>query len=211
MFGTQDLTLFLLACLLLNITPGQDTLFILGRSIAQGASAGIFSVAGIMSGILIHTTLAALGLSVILTTSVAAFNAIKYAGAAYLIWIGITQLRSRRQVDLSPAEVPRSVDGWVIYRQGLLTNLLNPKVALFFLSFLPQFVAPDTSYHVIPFLLLGSILFTTGTIWCLLLVCCAAWLRRLFYRKSNVSQWIGKLTGVLFITLGIRLALAGRD
>ncbi len=210
MFGTHNLSLFVASCLLLNITPGQDTLFILGRSIAHGKKAGVISVAGIMSGILMHTLFAALGLSVILNTSAFAFNAIKYIGAAYLIWIGINMFRSERTEDSFQTIEKRALAPWGIYRQGLLTNLLNPKVSLFFLSFLPQFVDPSTEYTFIPFILLGLILFTTGTIWCLLLAYCASWLTLRFRNRGSLGGMLKKITGTLFIGLGIKLALAQR-
>ena len=142
MFGIHDFPLFVVSCILLNITPGQDTMYIIGRSMAQGRQAGIMSVLGIMTGVLVHTLLAALGLSVILATSSLAFTVVKIAGAAYLIWIGISFMTARpdpQQASNAPATPPNT---WKIYKQGVLTNVLNPKVALFFLSFLPQFVSP---------------------------------------------------------------------
>lgn len=211
MYGTHNLSLFVMACLLLNITPGQDTLFILGRSIAQGKKAGIISVLGIMSGILLHTLFAALGLSVILNTSSLAFNAIKYAGAAYLIWLGISMLRSDQGDHLAEALKKKPQTFWLIYRQGMLTNLLNPKVSLFFLSFLPQFIDPATQYTFAPFILLGLILFTTGLTWCLLLAYGSSWLTQKFRNHNSPGGSLRRISGALFIALGIKLALATRN
>ncbi|MBW2193178.1 MAG: LysE family translocator, partial [Deltaproteobacteria bacterium] len=144
MIGIQNFPLFLISCIMLNLTPGQDTIYIIGRSVAQGKKSGILSAMGIMSGVLIHTFFAAIGLSVILATSSLAFAIVKYAGAGYLIWIGIGFLRNRRPDEKTEIMEKKQLGPWKIYRQGILTNLLNPKVALFFLSFLPQFVDPRT-------------------------------------------------------------------
>ncbi len=211
MFGTHNLWLFAASCLLLNITPGQDTLYILGRSIAQGKRAGLISVAGIMSGILMHTLFAALGLSIVLDTSALAFNTIKYIGAAYLIWIGINMLRGGRTEDSFQAVEEKELRPWGVYRQGLLTNLLNPKVSLFFLSFLPQFVNPATEYTFAPFVLLGLILFTTGTIWCLFLAYGASRLTLKFRNRGSLGGKLKKITGALFVGLGIKLALTQKS
>lgn len=209
MFGTQNLSLYLVSCVMLNLAPGQDTLFILGRSIAQGRKAGIVSVAGIMTGILIHTFLAAIGLSAVLATSALAFSIVKYAGAAYLIWIGIGLFRNgSTERSLKPDRETAQQSAWTVYRQGVLTNVLNPKVSLFFLSFLPQFVNPHTEYTFAPFFLLGMILFTTGSTWCMILACCSSWLTGRLRGPSSVGAWIKRLTGALFIGMAIKLALS---
>lgn len=208
MFGIHDFLLFLLSCILLNITPGQDTMYIIGRSVAQGRQAGVLSVLGIMSGVLVHTLLAALGLSVILATSSLVFSVIKYAGAAYLVWIGIGFIIHRSESPPLPDAPDSAPDPRKIFRQGVLTNVLNPKVALFFLSFLPQFVSAQTDLVFLPFMALGLVFFATGTIWCLFLVYGAAWLSACFRGRSSAGDTLKKITGVLFIGLGIRLALS---
>lgn len=205
--GIENLPLFITSCILLNITPGQDTVYIVGRSIAQGRKAGIVSVLGIMSGILLHTLFAALGLSVILSTSALAFQFVKFIGAAYLIWIGIDMIRQKprqtKKNTVNPA-APRLIK---IYRQGVLTNLLNPKVALFFLSFLPQFVSPQAASGFGAFLSLGMILFTTGTVWCMVLVYGAEWITRGIKADTGAESILKKLTGMLFIGIGLKIAL----
>ena len=159
MFGIQDFSLFLISCILLNLTPGQDTMYIVGRSVAQGKKAGVWSALGIMSGVLIHTLLAALGLSAILTTSSLAFSIVKYVGAGYLIWMGIGFIRGGGNHDSTDMSTRTPLNPFAIYRQGVLTNLFNPKVALFFLSFLPQFVDPQVEFAFVAFMLLGMIFF----------------------------------------------------
>ncbi len=208
MFGIQNFSLFLVSCILLNLTPGQDTMFILGRGIAQGRKAGMISVLGIMSGVLIHTSFAALGLSAILATSSLAFSIVKYAGAGYLIWIGVGFLRNGRHDDKLEAVERKQLSSWTIYRQGVLTNLLNPKVSLFFLSFLPQFVDLQTEFVLIPFIVLGMTFFTTGSIWCMILVYGSAWLTDKFRNRTAMGGILKKLTGTLFVGLGIKLAFS---
>ena len=208
MFGVQNFSLFLVSCILLNLTPGQDTMFIIGRSMAQGRKAGIISVLGIMTGVLIHTSFAALGLSAILATSSLAFSIVKYAGAGYLIWIGVGFLRNGRHDDKLEAVESKRLSSWTIYRQGVLTNLLNPKVSLFFLSFLPQFVDPRAEFIFSPFIVLGLIFFTTGSIWCTVLVFGSTWLTDKVQNRTSVGGVLKKLTGTLFVGLGIKLAFS---
>jgi RhtB (resistance to homoserine/threonine) family protein len=208
MAGIHDLPLFVLSCILLNITPGQDSMYIIGRSMAQGKQAGIVSVLGIMTGVLIHTLLAALGLSVILATSSLAFAIVKYAGAAYLVWIGIGFFMNRRGNSMQPAAPESAPTLWRIFQQGVLTNMLNPKVALFFLSFLPQFVSSQAQAVFLPFMILGLIFFTTGSLWCLFLATGAAWLSARLRKHRSADGALKKITGALFIGLGIRLAFS---
>lgn len=211
MFGIQNFSLFLASCILLNITPGQDTMYILGQSIAQGRKAGIISVFGIMTGVLVHTLLAAFGLSVILATSSLAFSIVKYLGAGYLVWIGLGFLLKSgvgNHLEMVKTEQVRS---WIIYRQGVLTNVLNPKVSLFFLSFLPQFVVPQTDFIFVPFLMLGTTFFTTGSIWCMILVCGSTWLKDKIRHRTAMGGITKKLTGALFVGLGVKLVFSSAD
>ena len=210
MFGIENYGLFLLSSLLLHITPGQDTMYILGRCLSQGRRAGILSVLGIMTGVLVHTLLAALGLSVVLATSAVAFSVVKYAGAAYLIWLGIGVLRTSGKVDAVLPDHNQEAISWRLFHQGVLTNVLNPKVALFFLSFLPQFVSPQADPVFLPFLLLGLSLFVTGGLYCLFLVYASAWVAGKLSGVSSIGGIIKKLTGCLFIGLGLKLAFSKR-
>jgi RhtB (resistance to homoserine/threonine) family protein len=207
MFGIQNLPLFLISCVLLNITPGQDTVYIVGQSISKGRKAGTVSVFGIMSGVLMHTLLAALGLSMILATSSLAFNLVKYVGAGYLIWIGIGFICNKARPAQAKVKRNPSLNLWKTYRQGLLTNLLNPKVALFYLSFLPQFVSPQTEFIFGSFLALGLIFFTTGSIWCMVLVYGSAWLTDKLRAGNRMGDVLKKITGWVFVGIGIKLAL----
>ena len=209
MFGIHDYGLFVASAVLLNIAPGQDTLYILGRSIGQGRRIGVCSALGVSAGTLVHTVAAALGLSAILAASATAFLLVKLAGAAYLVWLGIRALMAPALVVPAPASSVRA-GAAKAFRQGLLTNVLNPKVALFFLAFLPQFVAPDSAAKTSAFLVLGLTFVTTGTIWVLILATAAAQVRGLLTDRPRVQVWIARIMGSLFVFLGLRLAVSER-
>jgi threonine/homoserine/homoserine lactone efflux protein len=209
MLGIQHFWLFVVSGLLLNITPGQDTLYIVTRSVAQGRRAGVWSVLGISTGSVVHTLAAAFGLSAILATSASAFVVVKVAGAAYLIYIGVRMLLERPAAVTANVEpVPLHEPAWAIYRAAVLTNVLNPKVALFFLAFLPQFVAPDAPSRVVSFLFLGAVFVFNGTLWCLVLVMAASALSGRLRRSASGARRLRQATGAVFVGLGARLALS---
>ena len=169
MLGTHDLWLFVLSGLLLNITPGPDTLYIIGRSSTQGLRGGAVAALGVGTGALVHICAAALGLSAILAASATAFTVVKIVGAAYLVYVGISLIRSKSAIESSPAASAAQRSRLrSIFFQGFLTNVLNPKVALFFLAFLPQFVLTDAPSKPLAFLFLGAIFDINGTICSLL-------------------------------------------
>jgi threonine/homoserine/homoserine lactone efflux protein len=207
MFGTEHLPLFVLSGILLNLTPGQDTFYIVGRSVSQGRRAGLLSVLGIVSGSIIHTLAAAFGLSAILATSARAFVIVKLAGAAYLAYLGI-KLLLERPADPGTAAAFTPEPDWAIYRAALLTNVLNPKVALFFLAFLPQFVSPAASSRVVSFLFLGALFIFNGTLWCLALVWGASAMSQRLRGGQASGLWLKRATGAIFVGLGVRLAVS---
>ena len=207
MFGIHDFGLFLGAAILLNLTPGPDTVYILGRTIAQGREAGIASAFGISLGSIFHTCAAALGLSAILATSAVAFGAIKLLGGAYLIFLGIKMILDRRKQLSLPSSFRRRTTS-AAFRQGILTNILNPKVALFFLAFLPQFIDPGSNAKIAAFISLGLTFVTTGTIWCLVLAWFASAFSKRLRTNETISQWLNRTAGALFVFLGVRLATA---
>jgi len=208
MFGIHDFALFVTTGILLNLTPGPDTLYILGRSIAQGRRAGVASALGISVGSIFHTGAAALGLSAVLATSAWAFTFVKLAGAAYLIFLGVRALLEKPHELSMPAHFKRH--GAAAFRQGIVTNILNPKVALFFLAFLPQFIDAAAPSKTIAFIVLGLTFVTTGTIWCLIL----AWFSSAFSARlrenPTLTALLNRAVGSLFVFLGMRLALAAR-
>lgn len=207
MFGIHDYWLFIGTGILLNLTPGQDTMFIIGRTLSGGLRAGVASAFGIVVGSVCHTLAAALGFSAIIATSATAFSVVKLLGAAYLIFLGVKLLWSRAPAQPQAQAATASASAACsCFRQGIITNVLNPKVALFFLAFLPQFIDPSSPTKAFAFLALGATFITTGLIWCLVLVSGAARLRRFFQRNPNARTIIDRITGALFLTLGVRLA-----
>ena len=200
--------LFLLSGLLLNMTPGADMLFIVSRSAGQGVRAGAMAALGVGAGCLVHVTAAAVGLSALIAASDLAFNVVKWMGAAYLVWLGVGLLRARRQapaVSAPMAAAPLRAVFW----QGVLTNVLNPKIVLFFLAFLPQFVGTSTRGQGWAFLLLGVVFTVNGTLFNLGVAWVAARARHLG-RMQRLALRVRRLTGVVFVGLGLRLALASR-
>lgn len=210
MTGIINFETFLLAGILLNLTPGNDTIFILSRTIAQGKQAGIMSVLGIATGSIIHTTFAAFGLSIIIAESIIAFSILKYAGAFYLAYIGFKMLTDQSPVEIGIQSKEKEVNLKKVYRDAVITNLLNPKVALFFIAFLPQFIDPEYKNTVLPFMLLGVSFTITGTAWCLTLVNFATVISFKLTRNKNLTIYITKACGAILIGLGIKVAFNAR-
>jgi threonine/homoserine/homoserine lactone efflux protein len=212
MAGIENFSVFISAAILLNIYPGPDTLYIIGRSLSSGRNGGICAALGISSGAVVHTLVGAFGLSALLATSAHAFIAVKYIGAAYLVYQGLRLILEHPAQATEPAGLRLSEAGLLrIYRQGALTNILNPKVALFFLAFLPQFISASSPNKVLPFALLGLVFVTTGTIWCLILALFSSTVSSRLRRSETMTARLRKINGLLFILLGIRLAAAGLD
>jgi threonine/homoserine/homoserine lactone efflux protein len=207
MFGIEQYEAFLLASIALNLTPGNDTIYILSRSIAQGKIAGIMSVLGIATGSLIHTTFAAVGLSIIISKSILLFNIIKYVGAAYLVFIGLKMFFSK-QTRLEINNISLKEEKVKVYYQAVLTNVLNPKVALFFISFLPQFINPVYENPHISFLLLGLTFTITGTCWCFVLANFASYISNGLKRNKFLTTMLNKACGFTLLGLGIKVAFS---
>jgi threonine/homoserine/homoserine lactone efflux protein len=206
MLGIENLPLFIASGLLLNVLPGPDTLYIVGRSVAQGRTAGVVSALGIGSGCAAHTLAAAFGLSAILAASASAFMVVKLAGAAYLAYLGLRMLLDRSVVGTTGSAFPTQRLR-IIYAQAVLTNVLNPKVALFFLSFLPQFVDPTSHTKVLAFLVLGAIFIFNGTIYCCLVAVSASVIGARLRESSATGSALKRATGALFVGLGLKLAV----
>jgi threonine/homoserine/homoserine lactone efflux protein len=215
MLGIHDLTLFVISGLLLNIMPGPDSLLIMARSATQGWRAGCAAALGIGAGTMVHIGAAALGLSAVLATSATAFTVVKWVGAAYIVWCGIGMLRARmkrsgdategaQEAPSAPAPLPYRR----VFAQGFLTNVLNPKVALFFLAFVPQFIDADATNKPLAFLILGCIFNFNGMLWCNGLAIFTAFASARLKVKPLVALWLNRVTGSLFIALGARLALS---
>lgn len=216
MLGIHDLPLFIVSGLLLNITPGPDSLYIIGRSAAQGHKAGMAAAFGIGAGTIVHVLAAAFGLSAILATSATAFTVVKLIGAAYLFYVGLGMLlRRSRKVDegaAEPVRLPQATLGQV-FRQGFLTNVLNPKVALFFLAFVPQFIEPAAPHKALAFIALGLVFNVNGMLWCNFLAWSAATASARFKGKGagRLAEVLNRATGGLFVALGVKLVLSRQN
>ena len=240
MFGITHFSLFLLSCVALSVTPGPDSAFIVARSMAGGRKAGLASTLGVALGCCVHLSATVLGLTAILAASVQAFTVVKLVGAAYLVYLGVRMLFARAQkkpmssmapmsptqttsaVSLSnqaaptiaadapkhPALETRSLRK--VFVQGLTTNLLNPKVVLFFVAFFPQFVEQDAAQKSLAFLLLGLSFVFISTLWNAGLACAAGLLTKRIGASPRAKMIVDRVIGGVFVGLGVRLALIVR-
>ena len=203
----NDLLLFIIAGLTLNITPGPDMMFVITRSVAESTRSGIISSLGIAAGSIFHTLAVALGLAALLMAVPAAYEVIKYTGAAYLVYLGIKTLISKQSLQFDEDKKPVKMHS--VFLQAMITNIFNPKVALFFLAFLPQFVNPEGNI-TLQLILLGLLFNFNGTIVNILVALSAGRLGKFIKLKLNNSSIFKWITGSVFIGLGIRLALFER-
>ena len=208
MLGIHDLWLFIISGLALNITPGPDNAYIVGRSIQMGWRGGVAAALGIGTGCLVHVFGGAIGLSALLAASSAAFALVKWLGAAYLCYIGVTMLLSRPPVRADDAATERATASLSkVFWQGALTNILNPKIALFFLAFLPQFVAAEAPHKAFAFMVLGLIFIFNGTLWCVGLAEFASRAASRVKQSGRAVLWINRALGGMFVYLGARIAM----
>jgi threonine/homoserine/homoserine lactone efflux protein len=204
MFQIENFYLFLSASVLINLSPGPDMLYTAARSLSQGSKAGIFSSLGIFTGCLFHITAAAVGLSAIIAQSAFWFGLIKYAGAGYLVFLGLRSLLAGKETTKELATLsflPYSK----VFLQGMVTNLLNPKVAVFFLSFLPQFVNPSSVYIKEQIIFLGLWFAVQGTLILMMIALLTGYFSRMLKRNKNFWKWQEKFTGLILMGLGIRM------
>lgn len=212
----HQLLLFMAAGWLLNLTPGPDVFYVVTHALRSGARMGIVAGLGITAGCFVHAVAAALGVSALLATSATAFTVLKWAGAAYLVYIGVRMLRTKpgggltavaRGEGVNAVQTPVAMSRREVFKGGFWTNVLNPKVAIFFLAFVPQFIAPGAEHKALVFLLLGT-LFNVNAIpvnigWAL----AAAWMARRISAVQRGMHWLDRVAGALFIAFGIKLAL----
>jgi len=199
---------FFTAAIALNVSPGPDLIYILSRTIARGAKVGLASAAGVCSGAVVHVLAAAFGLSAILAASATAFSIVKYVGAAYLLYLGVQVLKSQGgALELTTQNETVAVTPWQAFRQGVLVDVLNPKAAIFFMAFLPQFVRQDHGDSSVQLIVLGLLVIFVAIVIESLFVLAAARSTQFFRRNPRVSVWLDRALGTIFISLGIRLAL----
>jgi len=205
---TTNLIVFMAATLALNLTPGPDMLYVIARSVGQGQRAGVVSALGIGGGCLAHTFAAAFGLSALLMSSAVAYDLVRYAGAAYLVYLGARALldkpRSQEQSELKPDSLPS------VFYQGVVTNVLNPKVALFFLAFLPQFARGGAGSIAWQIIFLGFLFNVSGTLVNIVVALLGGRIGKAFNRRPAFAQAQRRGAGVVFIALGLRLAFTKR-
>jgi len=199
---------FFAAAVAINISPGPDMVYIISRTVAQGRKAGIASMLGLSSGALVYVFATALGLSALLSTSLIAFNILKYTGAAYLIYLGIKSLRSKGATFDISAQKNAISTPWKAFRQGVLVDILNPKVAIFFMAFLPQFVRPELGRTSAQLITLGILVILTAIVIEFSIVLTAAQTTKFVRKNRRFSVWLDRVLGSVLIGLGLRLALA---
>jgi threonine/homoserine/homoserine lactone efflux protein len=207
MTGIINFEAFIVTAIIVVATPGIDTIMVLTRSISKGKKAGLYSALGVSLGLIFHTCAVTFGLSLIIAKSAIAFGIVRYLGAAYLIYIGVKSLSDKsRQVELKPTEI--KIKGMrKMFLTAFLSDVLNPKIAIFFLAFLPQFISTTEISNPVPYLLLGLIMFFITLIWCSFLAIMGSNVSALVNKNKNAEKWMNKASGVVFILLGLKVAL----
>lgn len=207
MFGIVDLPVFISASVVLNLVPGPDAIYIMTRSLSQGKQAGFISSLGVCSGALIHAIAAALGLSAILATSAYAFTAVKLLGAVYLVFLGLkTFFDKSNPLSFNEENNQAKIHNGKLFRQGVLVDVLNPQVAIFFLAFLPQFIDPVYSQKTLTFLILGVIVIMISLFYEALLVLLCGTISSYLRRNRAMGRYLNRFVGTVYAGLGIRLA-----
>ncbi len=204
---TTTLFYFLGASVALTLAPGPDNIFVLTQGIARGRKPAIITALGMCSGISVHTAAAAFGISAVFYSSVIAFNVVKYAGALYLLYLAYRTLKERSTVKLAAADDRCSV---ALFKRGFVMNVLNPKVAMFFLAFLPQFVTPHTNHFALQMLLLGFIFMVQAIVIFCLIGYFSGFIGSFILSRPRIAKYFDWLTAGVFASLGLRLALAER-
>ena len=209
--GVHDLWLFVVTVLVLNATPGVDMMLTASRTLQHGLRGGLATALGVNAGCIVHTLAAAFGLAAVLSASAAAFALVKWAGAAYLLWLAIGMLRGAARTGDATAAAPgaAAASGGMLFRQGLLTNVLNPKIALFFLALLPQFIDARSPDKTAAFLFLGTVMVLQSTLFLIGFVVLVARLRRLQPRPT-LRRAVQGTGGLVLLFLSARLALTSR-
>ena len=213
MFGIENIWLFVLSGIVLNMLPGPDSVLISGRAASQGFRAGSAAALGIGSGIFVHIVAASLGLSAILSTSATAFTVVKIIGGLYLLYMAFcmfkdSSLQAESTFNESASAVSKKSSLLSIYTQGLITNVFNPKVALFFLSFMPQFISSSSDNKALAFMVLGLIFNFTGMIWCHFIAWVSATMSRKLSASQSVRKWFSRLAASLFGVFGVKLLVS---
>ena len=203
--GIENFMAFLITALIFVVTPGMDTIFVLNKSIGGGKRSGVYAGLGINTGVMVHTLLGALGLSMIIAKSPTGFLAVKYLGSLYIVYLGIVGFRSKKDVfqQENKVETKKNKEFW----SGFVTNIFNPKVALFFMAFFPQFIIKDQIENPIPFLVLGITYAIMGIVWLILLAVFAGNFTEKIRNNPKMGLQVNKITGIIFIGMGVMMAV----
>lgn len=204
--GIENFMTFAVTALIFIMTPGIDSVFVLNKSMGQGKISGTYASFGVNAGTLVHTLLGALGLSVIVANSPIAFTVIKYVGATYLIYLGVMKIRNNNNILAENDSDKQKVNPKNNFISGFVTNVLNPKVALFFLAFFPQFITHDQVENPMPFLILGLTYALIAMVWFFLLIFFAGVFSKKIKENDKIGQRINILTSVVFILMGLQIA-----
>lgn len=203
--GIENFMAFLITTLIFVVTPGMDTIFVLNKSIGSGKRSGVYAGLGINLGIMVHTLFGALGLSMIIAKSPMGFLTVKYLGALYIVYLGIAGFRSEKDVFQQENKVgtKNNKDFW----SGFVTNVFNPKVALFFMAFFPQFIIKDQIENPIPFLVLGMTYAIIGIVWLILIAVFAGNFTEKIRNNPKIGLKVNKIIGIIFIGMGVMMAV----
>ncbi|RLJ97786.1 LysE family translocator [Tenacibaculum discolor] len=204
--GIENFIAFLVATVLFVLTPGIETVFLINKSISQGRRSGIYTSFGLNTGALVHTLFGALGLSIMVAKSAIFFALIKYLGAAYLIYLGVAKVMSKKGLIADTNEEQKKDSAKSSFTSGFVTNILNPKVALFFIAFFPQFISPTEIENPVPFIVLGVIYATMTTVWYLVLTSFAGSFSTKIKENEKIGVRLNKVSGAIFVLMGLQIA-----
>ncbi|AZJ32363.1 Threonine/homoserine/homoserine lactone efflux protein [Tenacibaculum mesophilum] len=204
--GIENFIAFLVATILFVLTPGIETVFLINKSISQGRRSGVYTSFGLNTGALLHTLFGALGLSIMVAKSAIFFALIKYLGAAYLIYLGVTKVMSKKGLIANTNEEQKKNSAKSSFTSGFVTNILNPKVALFFIAFFPQFISPTEIENPVPFIIMGVIYAVMTTIWYLVLTSFAGIFSTKIKENEKIGVRLNKISGVIFVLMGLQIA-----
>ena len=208
MLDFQTIILFVTASTLLAFAPGPDNLFVLTQSMSKGAKPGIFVTLGLCTGLVFHTTAVALGVAAIFQTSILAFNILKYIGAAYLLYLAFMAWKSSSKSSIKANK--QNLSNFKLYKRGIIMNITNPKVSIFFLAFLPQFTNPTSGNVTLQIFMLGAIFMLCALVVFSSIAMIAGKLGNWFNRSPNAENILNKISGTVFAGLAVKLALSSR-
>ncbi len=208
-FGVQNLWLFIVSSIVFVTSPGIDTMLVLNKSMSGGKKAGIYTSLGVSTGILFHTIIGVLGLSLIIAQASYVFTIIKVVGAAYLIYLGIVKLWKQKE-RITNSQNSNQESSKKSYWTGVITNIFNPKVAIFFLAFFPQFIDTNSNAVGISFLFLGSIFMCLTLLWFIIVSTLISLFAPLLTKSKTANKWINRVSGGLFLAMGLKLALTNK-